>query len=148
MTVHNIAPQKSAMIPAPMLTRVVSNPIFSDLEEAITWAVGQPHPLVPDAYKVIRMFIDLGGVEIYSMSLDGKNGMRNIIPTSKIRFTEEAMPLGVFGEELYAAEAEGAPVGPLSAGDGDDDDDGDDEPEPDLDEPEAASSNGPAPITS
>jgi hypothetical protein len=134
MTVHNISQQKNVMPSTPILTRVVSNPIFSDREEAITWAVGQPHPLVPDAYKVIRMFIDLGGVEIYSLSLDGKNGMRNTIPTGKIRFTEEAMPLNVFGEELYAAESEGAPVGPLSAGDSDDDDDDDDEPEPENDE--------------
>jgi hypothetical protein len=84
------------------------------------------------------MFVDLGGVEIYSMSIDGKNGMRNIIPTSKIRFTEEAMPLNVFGEELYAAEFAAAPVGPLAVdNDDDDDEDDNDDPESGID-PEAA----------
>jgi hypothetical protein len=122
------------MSPAPVLNRVVSDAIFGG-EEAIIWAINAPHPLVADSYKVIRMFIDLGGVEIYSMSLDGKNGIRNTIPTSKIRFTEEAMPLNVFGEELYAAEFAGAPVGPLAADNEDDDDDDDEDPEPDLDEP-------------
>jgi hypothetical protein len=132
MTVHNIF-QKPAMLPAPMLTRVVSAPLFNSRDEAVTWTVGQAHPLL-DTYKVIRMFIDLGGVEIYSS--DGKNGVRHIIPSSMVRFAEEAMALNTFGEELYAAEAEGAPVGPLSAGDDDDDDDPDDEPDEPDDEPE------------
>jgi hypothetical protein len=132
----DIAPQKFSMPAGPILTRVVSNPIFNDREDAITWAINAPHPLVP-AYKLIRMFIDLGGVEIYSLSLDGRSGMRNIIPTDKIRFIEEAMPVPVFGEELYAAESAAAPVGPLSvdSGDDDEDDDGGDEPESDQDEP-------------
>jgi hypothetical protein len=121
--------------PAPVLNRVVSDAIFGG-EEAIIWAINAPHPLVPESYKVIRMFIDLGGVEIYSMSLDGKNGMRNIIPTNKIRFIEEVMPLNVFGEELYAAEFAAAPVGPLAV-DNDDEDD-EDETGPEFDEPDEA----------
>jgi len=131
----------ATQIPAPVLNRVVSDPILSDRGESIIWAINAPHPLVPELYRVIRMFIDSGSVEIYSLSSDGKNGMRNIIPTSKIRLTEEAMQLVVFGEELYAAEFAGAPVGPLAA-DSDDDDD-DDEPEPDPNEVTSVSSDQP-----
>ena len=136
-------PNGATASPPPVLTRVVSNPVFNDRDEPITWAVRAPHPFVPETYTVVRMFIDLGGVEIYSLANDGKSGMRNIIPTSKIRFTEEAMGFDVFKEELEAAMYAGAPVGPLSAADDDDDDDDDDEPEPELDEPDA-----PTPITS
>jgi hypothetical protein len=125
---------ETTMPPAPILNRVVSDAIFGG-EEAIIWAINAPHPLVPESYKVIRMFIDLGSVEIYSMSIDGKSGMRNNIPTSKIRFTEEAMPLAVFGEELYAAEFAAAPVGALAADNEDDNDDQDeDEDSSDLGE--------------
>ena len=131
-------PNGATTSPPPVLTRVVSNPIFSDREEPITWSVRVAHPLIPE-YTIVRMFIDLGGVEIYSLANDGKSGMRNIIPTSKIRFIEEAMGFDVFKEELEAAMYAGAPVGPLSADDDDDDDDEPEEPE----EPEA-----PAPITS
>ena len=130
-------PNGTTVSSPPVLTRVVSNPVFNDRDEPITWAVRAPHPFVPETYTVVRMFIDLGGVEIYSLASDGKSGMRNIIPTSKIRFTEEAMGFDVFKEELEAAMYAGAPVGPLSADDDDDDDDND-ESEPE--EPETASS--------
>lgn len=136
----NVVPMKTVELPAPqfpMLTRVVSSPIFSERDAAITWGVGAPHPLVPETYKVIRMFVDRGGVEVYSVSNDGKSGMRNLIPMERVRFIEEAMPLDVFVEELDAAE---------SAGDDDDDDDPD-EPEF-LDEPETAPTNGPTPAAS
>ena len=133
-------PNGATVSPPPALTRVVSNPIFSDRDEPITWAVRTPHPII-DTYMVVRMFADLGGVEIYSLSTDGKSGMRNTIPTSKIRLVEEAMPFDVFKEELEAAMYSGAPVGPLSAADDDDDDD--DEPgEPE--EPETAPQNTPS----
>lgn len=112
----------------PMLTRMVSDPLFpdtkqqvmacphckqnlsiplpsADKQEPVTWIVGQPHPLVPDM-KVMRMFIDGGGVEVYSVSNDGKAGMRNLVPIGSVRLTEEAMPLDVFAEELAAAEEE------------------------------------------
>jgi hypothetical protein len=62
------------------------------------------------------MFVDRGGVEVYAVSSDGKNGMRNLIPMSWVRLVEEVMPLEVFVEELAAAESEP---------DDDDDDDGD-----------------------
>jgi len=104
----------------PMLTRMISNPLFPDQpphrEEPVTWIVGNPHPLVPDM-KVMRMFVDRGGVEVYSVSSDGRSGTRNLIPMSNIRIIEEAMPLDVFIEELAAAE-------------------GDDDDEPEPEEPE------------
>lgn len=129
----------------PILRRVVSDPIFNEQPEALVWTHLAPHPLA-GPYKVIRMFFDRGGVEIYSVSDDGKAGMRNCIPTSRIRFTEEAMPLDVFAGELNAAEFEAAPVGPLSveASDDDDEDDEDEtEPEPEL-APEETSAQPPS----
>ena len=112
----------------PMLTRMVSDPLFPETkpqvmacphckqnlalplptagkDEPITWIVGQRHPLVPDM-KVMRMFIDHGGVEVYSVANDGKAGMRNLVPMTSVRLTEEAMPMDVFAEELAAAEEE------------------------------------------
>jgi len=103
----------------PMVTRMISNSLLPEegqREEPITWVLSQPHPLVPNM-KVVRMFVDRGGVEVYSVPDDGKNGMRNLIPMSWVRLVEEVMPLDVFVEELAAAESDG----------GDDDDD-DDEP--------------------
>jgi len=121
----------------PMLTRMVSNPLFPDTksqvmacphckqslsipvpppgkEEPITWIVGDRHPLVPDM-KVIRMFIDDTGVEVYSVSADGKAGMRNLVPITSVRLVEEAMPLDVFAEELADAEEDDSgPEGPES----------------------------------
>lgn len=116
----------------PMLTRMISNSLFPEngREDPITWAVGEPHPLA-SGVKVIRMFVDRGGVEVYSVSSDGKAAVRNLIPMSWIRLIEEAMPLDVFVEELAAAEA------------GDDDDPDDPPPDPDLDEVPAAA-NGQA----
>jgi len=121
----------------PMLTRMISNALFPDAspqvvgcphckanisidragakEEPVTWIVGQPHPLVPDM-KVMRMFVDRGGVEVYSVSADGRAGMRNLVPMSYIRLIEEAMPLDVFIEELAAAEEEDPEPGPLDPG--------------------------------
>lgn len=118
MTMPNVVPLKTVELPAPqfpMLTRMISSPLFRGEEEAITWVVGQGHPLVPDM-KVIRMFVDRGGVEVYSVSADGRNGTRNLVPMPMVRFIEEAMPLEVFVDELAAAES--------------DVDDEDDEPEP------------------
>jgi hypothetical protein len=112
----------------PMLTRMISDPLFpemkpqvmgcphckqsisipvpSDKEEPITWIVGKNHPLVPNM-NVMRMFVDRGGVEVYSVASDGKAGMRNLVPMDSVRLIEEAMPLDVFVEEMTAAEDEG-----------------------------------------
>jgi len=92
----------------PMLTRMICDNFFFDKKSEIlqiTWAIGQPHPLVPSA-QVVRMFIDQGGVEIYSVSGDKRTGMRNLVPMHRVRLTEEAMPLDIFIEELTAAESE------------------------------------------
>jgi hypothetical protein len=103
----------------PIVTRVISNSLLPDSDghdRPITWVLGAPHPLVPDA-TVVRMFVDRGGVEIYSKPNDNKAGMRNLIPMSWVRIVEEAMPIHIFVEELAAAETD------------DDDDDGDGEGE-------------------
>jgi hypothetical protein len=108
----------------PMLTRMISESLLPDektgKETTVIWIVGSPHPLVPKV-KIVRMFLDRGSVEIYSVSEDGKAGMRNRVPEHRVRFTEEAMPIDVFIEELAAAEI------------GDDD-----EEESDMEEPEAS----------
>jgi hypothetical protein len=93
----------------PMVTRVVSSALFPDSkgkEDPVAWVVSQSHPLVPQV-NVVRMFLDRGGVEVYSVSHDGKAGMRNLIPISHVRLVEEAMPIDVFVEELNAAENDG-----------------------------------------
>lgn len=108
----------------PMVTRMVSHSLFpsetTGQETPVTWAISLGHPLVPKM-RVVRMFIlEDGDVEIYSLSDDGSNGMRNRVPKNRIRLVEEGMPLEVFVEELAAAEAESG---------GNDDDDEPDEPE-------------------
>lgn len=125
-------PPNGATTSPPTLKRVISDSILSEGGEPILWEIHAPYPLLPETYVVVRMFMDLGCVEIYSASIDGKNGIRNCIPTNKIRFTEESMGLSVFKEELDAAAYADAPVGPLSAPD----DDGDNGDEPESDEPE------------
>lgn len=98
-------------------------------DEPITWQLGQPHPLVPEA-KIVRMFLNDDGAEIYSMSEDCKICMRNAIPINGIRFSEEAMPFQIFSEEIDAAES---------------DEDDDDEGDPELgDAPELPEANGQA----
>jgi len=100
----------------PMLKLVISNMITSNdsKEGVLIWMVGKQHPFVPEA-NVVRMFIDRGGVDIYSVSQDAKSAMRDFVPMHHIRLIQEAMPIDVFAEELAEAEAG-------------EDDDGDDDP--------------------
>jgi hypothetical protein len=123
----------------PMLTRMISNPLFppppppsgkasADRDEPMVWIVGSLHPLMPDM-KIVRMFVDRGGVEVYSISSDGRSGARNMIPLSSVRLIEEAMPLNVFLQELEAAE-----------------DDGDDEPEESEESENPATPESPDPV--
>ena len=119
----------------PMVTRVISSSLLPDSkgkEEPVAWVVSQPHPLVSQV-NIVRMFLDRGGVEIYSVSQDGKAGMRNLIPLSHVRLVEEAMPIDVFIEELNAAE--------------NDDDIEPEEPEQEQ-KPQVASNGQPAPSAS
>jgi len=107
---QNVVPieNKTITLPEPgypMVTRMISNPLFHDQKEEMVWIVSQPHPLVPDM-KVMRMFVDRGGVEVYSISSDGRSGTRNLIPMGCVRLIEEAMPLDVFIEEVAAAEGD------------------------------------------
>jgi hypothetical protein len=111
-----------------MVTRMISDPLFPQAPEAVdkteqpvTWVVSHPHPLVP-SMKVVRMFIENGGIAVYSVADDGSTGMRNLVPMDRTRLVEEAMPLNVFVEELADAEA-----GPLNDDDPDDEDAGGDD---------------------
>ena len=120
----------------PMLTRVISRPLFprvkpetvacphckgnltinrpdssKDPEEPITWVVKHTHPLVP-SMQIVRMFLDdHGGVEVYSVmsSGDQRTGMRNYLPSSQVKLVEEGMPYEVFIDELEDAELDNAP---------------------------------------
>lgn len=105
----------------PMVTRVISNRVFppdpTELtegrgDEPAMWAISQPHPFVP-TMRVVRMFVrGSGDVEVYSLADDGGGAMRNLLPTHTVRFVEEAMPIGIFIEELTLAEA-GDDDGPM-----------------------------------
>ena len=111
----------------PMVTRLVSESLDRK-DKSLVWALTQVHPLA-ESFKIVRMFIssDPDGVEIYSVSVDGKTGMRDRIPWGRIMIVGEAMPsLQVFVDELAIAEGE----------------DDDDEPEPPEPPPVIASSNG------
>lgn len=115
----------------PYLTRMISSALFPEIvtdeltqqkvrrEDPLAWLVSRPHPLVR-GMKVFRMFVSRGGVEVYSLSEDGKTGIRDLIPMSQIRLIGEEMPLDVFVEELAISEA------------GEEDDD----PDPGPEEPE------------
>lgn len=141
MTMQTVATKTIELAPpgAIVLTRMVSDPLFPETkpqvmacphckqnlslplptqgkEEPITWVISKQHPLLPDM-KVIRMFLDHDGVEVYSVSADGRSGMRNMVPMAKIRLTEEAMALDVFAEELAAAEDDDEDPEPGDPGD-------------------------------
>jgi hypothetical protein len=126
---------------APTVTLVVSNPLFPASDpsgtpkeslEPVTWILNRPHPFVP-AMKIVGMFLNRIGVEIYSTN--EKIGMRDLIPMSSVRLTQEGMALDVFEEEFALAEA----------GDDDDDDLDDSPPEPQAEpESEAPTANGQA----
>lgn len=104
-------------------------------EEAVAWTITQPHPLV-EKMSVVRMFDDGDdGVTVYSVSEDGMTAMRNRIPATRVRLSEEAMPIQVLVEEIREAESDNDDDG------GDDEDDSSDapaEPPPNV----ATSTNG------
>jgi hypothetical protein len=99
----------------PMVVMVITDDLTDNSKPRIHWVVSKAHPFVPDM-NVMRMFPDREGyLEVYSVSSDGKAGMRDLVPMIHVRLAQEAMPLDVFAEELYDAEA------------------GDDADDPDLD---------------
>lgn len=123
----------------PMITRMVSNEILSDNPQAPmkteTWQFGEDHPL-DQKIRVVRMHFVEGGVEVYSVSKDGRGTIRNLVPSAMIRFVEESMPIEVFVQELEDAEEANA-----SRGDDDDDEPEGYEPE-DPQEASTTTSNG------
>ena len=112
----------------PMVTRVISDALFPDpvpkgsrgelllppgfprAEEPILWALGDKHPLVGDM-RIVRMFRTDDGVEVYSVAGDGSRGTRNLLPSHRLRFVEESMPIDVFIEEMTIAEEGDEPFG-------------------------------------
>jgi|GEM_PF-2362727 len=129
------------VVGCPHCKQNISVPLPADKDpEPVTWIVSQAHPLMPDM-KVIRMFIIDTGVEVYSVSNDGKSGARNLVPMKSVRLTEEAMPLDVFADELEQAEDDNFP----GAGDDPepgDPDPGDPEPQPGRPLPALPAQNG------
>jgi len=133
-------PIKTVALPEPgypMLTRMITDALFPETQEQVVgcphckgsitvsknagkedplvWIVGQTHPIAPNR-TVMRMFIGTVGVEVYSVSSDGK-ATRNLVPMDSVRLTEEEMPMEVFIEEMTDAEL-------------DDEDEPDPDPEP------------------
>lgn len=112
-----IYPQAEARTAAcPHCQKAVTIPVPVAAKEPVTWIIGGPHPLLADM-KVIAMYLVDDGVDVYSVALDGKSGIRNFVPSKTMRLTQDTMPLHVFAKELNAAET------------GEDDDEGEDEPE-------------------
>lgn len=102
----------------PMVVHMISSPMFPPgdeigpngqptgrpgKEEPIAWVISKAHPFVPK-FTVMRMFLDGGVVEVYSISDDHKVGMRDVIPIHTVRLVQESMPLDIFVEELIDAE--------------------------------------------
>ena len=91
---------------ATALVRLVTDPLALDekgkLEvEPTAWLLNRPHPLAPEA-KIVRMYRDDGGVEVYSS--DGKMFVRTFVPERVIRFSDEAMSEDTFVEFIEIAE--------------------------------------------
>lgn len=130
MTMQTHVPMRLPEPSYPMVTRVISNPLYpaeetqtvgcphckqavsvtrpANKEEPITWVVSKAHPLIA-GMKVMRMFVDedSGDIKIFSVSDDSKVGMVNEVPSGQVRLIEKAMPLEVFVEELNFEEGEG-----------------------------------------
>jgi hypothetical protein len=122
---------------ATALVRLVTDPLTLDEkgkteEEPTSWLLNRPHPLAPEA-KIVRMYRDDGGVEVYSS--DGKMFVRTFVPERVIRFCDEAMSEDTFVEFIEIAEE-------------DEEDEEPEEPEePELPEPApapAGAANGPS----
>lgn len=84
----------------PIVTRAVTDNLKGDVP--ITWQLQGPHPYVTDM-KVMAMFLHSGILEIYST--DGKTGLRERIPLSRVRITQEHISSDIFNDELDASEA-------------------------------------------
>lgn len=129
--------KKPQVMACPHCKQSLSVPSATGKDEPIAWVIGQPHPFMNEM-KVIRMFLVTDGVDIYSVTTNGKAGVRSFIPMKSVRLTEQAMPLDVFADELADAEEEDA-----DDPDPDDPDPGDPGPEPELAPPPAVPvSNG------
>lgn len=89
-------------------------------EDPMVWTVSHPHPLKPGT-TIIRMFDSGDSVDVYSVSDDGKSGLRHVIPAARVRILEEVMPISVFASQIALAESK------VNEDEDDDDEDDDDD---------------------
>ena len=144
--VTNSFSEKLTKVACPSCKVTISVPMQIDKikDDPVAWTVGQPHPytLSGKDIKILRILIEEGGIEVYSVSGDGKNGMRHSIPMEWVRFTEEALAPDVFVKELEAAEL----GGPEDGEPGDPEDEEEEEEEETAQVQPQASSPEPAPV--
>lgn len=88
---------------ATALVRMVTEPLdpIDGYKEPTAWLLNRPHPLAGEA-KIVRMYRDDGGVEVYSS--DGKMFVRTFVPERVIRFCDEAMSEDTFVEFIEISE--------------------------------------------
>lgn len=96
---------------SPVVTRVVSVPPIDMTGpdqrpvKTITWVLGGMHPMIADC-RVVRMYVDRGGVDVYSVPIKGgTEGTRHHIPQHLIRLVEEGMSIEVLADEIALAES-------------------------------------------
>jgi hypothetical protein len=84
----------------------VSVPTDEIGEEPVVWMVGQAHPLPLSGMdlKVMRIVFVSGEIHIYSVSVDGNNGVRDRVPMNQLGLSEEGMGAEMFCTELEDAE--------------------------------------------
>jgi len=115
-TTSNDLPQPSP--DSPMVVLMMSEPVDPTARDPLVWRTGDKHPIAPTG-KIIRMFYNEDGVDIFSTSPDVKEGgMIDYIPMKHVLIITRAASLDVFARELELAEY----------GEDDDEDD-EDEPE-------------------
>ena len=89
----------------PMVVHVFTAYRNDPNNRVVQWSIGSDHPYV-QGFKVVRMFADEDGVEVYSYAdAGGGTGMRDQIPMHQVRLIQEGMPLKTFVEELEIAES-------------------------------------------
>ena len=99
----------------PTVTMAVTDHLKGN--EPLTWKLKGDHPYVPEM-KVMAMFLHSSILEIYST--DGKTGLRERIPMTRVRITQEYISSDIFNDELDASEVKHLDI---------DEEDEDDEPE-------------------
>lgn len=92
----------------PVTTRVIALTPFPGPGggfELLVLTIDAPNPLASQ-FRVVRMLPRAGGVDVYSLSADGRGGVRHFIHSDLVRIIEESMPANVLVEEIIDAETE------------------------------------------